>query len=133
MGDVHPGVESGPGRISERRRIIVRQGIRVNGQPVAEQGNAVTEIKATDAFAGIISRSFISGAGNAEITSKQPVERERPACSTQNNGAAESEFEIARGLETHFFAVEERVRGRNLVPLKRTEEYVPAHRAEESE
>src|SRR2546428_11841850 len=103
----------------------------VNREPVAKEGNGVTKIKAAGTLAGIGRRRFVFDAADAEIAAKQPVDRERQAGATKNDRAAEAEFQIARGLEGHFFAVEKRGRG-SLMFLERGEGHDPAERAEKA-
>src|SRR5216684_2815924 len=132
MGQVHSRVYSSTARRSERGRVVVRKGIGINRKPIPEQRNAIAEIKASGTFTRVGSRRFIEVAGHAEIAVKEPLERDWQTCSAQYHGAAESEFEISSGFETHFLAMKKRA-GRNLMALQRAEIDVPAHGAKQFE
>src|SRR5215467_13262275 len=132
MRDVHSRIDSGAPRRGQRRRIIVRKRIRVDGEPISQKGDAVAEVEAAGAFAGIVSRSFILNAGHAEVAANQPVQSNRQSSTSKNHGAAESEFQISCGLETELFSVKKRPWG-SLVSLQGAEKHVPAHRPKKLE
>src|ERR1700728_4859226 len=106
--------------------VIVYFRIAIEGQPVAQIGQAPGEVHSAETGAGVPGRKLFPSVGVADAVETTP---ERTQCNglvplaSPNNRSFKSEFKVRRGLESNFFRVDPGAH-RIVVTLERSHEEV---------
>src|ERR1700689_2737726 len=89
--------------------VIVHFRIAVEGQPLAQIGQAPGEVHSAEAGAGVPGRELFPSAGVADAVEATPERTERNwfvALASPNNRAFKSEFKVRRGLDRNLFRMD---------------------------
>ena len=133
MGQIEAGAPGGAARRVDGGDVVVHFAIGVEGEPVAQVGQAIGEVERSETRAGIVAAEFLSprNVGEAEEAFQKAMQRDGDvSLAAPDDGALETEFEIFGWAEADFFDVDPRVVGLS-VALERADEKVVAERAGE--
>src|SRR5450432_2592254 len=95
--------------VSDRRDLIIREGISVKCYPISQFRQPIFPVHSRAAITGIICRTGkpirSDPAGSGEQTLRQPAERQGHSWATHDGCARKTKFEIPRRFESNFLTM----------------------------
>src|SRR5271155_2808228 len=130
MRQIYARINPGAARRSERRRVVIRKRVGINGQPIAHKRKPVIKIKSAVTFSGIVVGTVQHRRFKIiEVAVKYGRRSDRTSDSSEFSGSGKSQLQIWRRFQGNNLAVDHRTR-RKFVSRKLAHKEIRFYRPE---